>query len=101
MICVAFAERARKSPSVRSINHAPPCAQSIDKLTKPHTKANGFNNAKKLPVYVERTVSSRVNGTPRNILPNATPNTNAGTAPPTAKPQSQDVRHLVFSSFER
>ncbi len=33
------------------------------------------------------------------MLPKATPNTNAGTAPPTARPQSQDVRHLVFSNF--
>ena len=63
--------------------------------------AKGFNKAKKLPVYCERKVSSKLKGTPKNKLPNATPNTSAGTAPPIQRPQSQEVRHWVFSNLER
>ena len=96
-----MAERCFKASSVRSMSHAPPCAQSIDRLTTPQTKAKGLRRAKKLPVYSERKVLSKLKGIPKNKLPKATPNTSAGTAPPMHRPQSQELRHLVFSSLER
>ncbi len=41
--------RCATTPSDFIFTNAAPCAASIDTLTTPHSSANGFSNAKKLP----------------------------------------------------
>jgi hypothetical protein len=53
----------------------------MNKLTRPHSNANGFSRPKNEPLYFGIRKSLNSNGTPCNKLPNATPKISGGTKP--------------------
>ncbi|MNQ60307.1 hypothetical protein D3C85_745810 [compost metagenome] len=75
---------------------------SIATLSTPASNANGMKSWKKCPSYMGRSVwGSKVKGTPRMMLPMATPNTSEATTPEKHSTPSQLLRQRVPSILLR
>src|SRR6478752_4607292 len=82
--------RARTSWVVFSARYTPPWVRNSASVHSPVTRANGFNRSRKLPTYSCRAFS----GTPRTMLPNATPHSSASIQEVIRIAQSQRARHV-------